>query len=60
MWLGRYCPGLQITPEKMEQMSPEMTHALRRAGQKLVNRDVEFQFNLAKLVATAASGVRFR
>lgn len=74
-WLGRWRveqPAAQEQSMQLErehvlragidlrEMTPEETRAIRRAGQKLVNQEAEFDILLAKLIATAASGVRIK
>ena len=44
-------PGFDI-----RNAAPEETRAIRRAGQKLLDREAEFQFELARFVARSASG----
>lgn len=59
MYFGRYFPGLQITPDVLNEMTPEETHAMRKAGDKLLAGEIKERFNHTAIVARAA-GMRMR
>lgn len=59
MWLAHHFPGLGITPEAIDEMTPEQTTALRKAGEAILKDERELQFAHTKLIARAA-GMRMR
>lgn len=55
MWLAHHFPGLHLTLEDVDQMTPEATTALRQAGNQLLKVEFEERWAHTKAIARAAA-----
>jgi hypothetical protein len=59
MFLAHHFPGLSLSPERMDALSPEDSAALIGAGQKVLKHKAEERWSHTKILAMA-SGARIR
>lgn len=60
MYAARYFPGLSLSVADVDQMTPEQTAALRKAGGKILRAEAEERLIHTKAIARAAAGARGR
>lgn len=60
MGLAHHFPGLQLSVNDVNEMTPETTAELRKAGDKILKRELKERLALAEVTGLAAAGVRTR
>jgi hypothetical protein len=59
MWLARYFPGLGLSVDDVDDLTPEQTDQLRKVGRKLLNSEADERLAHTRVIA-AAAGIRLQ
>lgn len=54
MWLAHHFPGLSLTIERLDAMTPEETQALVKAGRKILKARSDEWLGHTRVIAAAA------
>ena len=59
MWLARNFPGLHLRPGDLDELTPEETGGMRKAGEQILKAELDERFTHTKIIA-ASAGIRLR
>lgn len=59
MWFAHHFPGLNLDIDALDRLTPEQTHALRKAGERVLGDQEKVRLGHTRVIA-AAAGVRIR
>jgi len=59
MWLAHHFPGLHLRPEDADQLTPEETAAMVKAGKKILKGEADERWAHTRIIAMS-SGARIR